>query len=65
MKAILLGILVLISACSMEIASATCEDWTWIDHESCSVDICNFEDSEYECREGVCWCCFDGECWEE
>jgi hypothetical protein len=66
-------VVVLFLSCSLEVAldadadADLCEDWTWIDEESCSADVCAEQDQEfegYECRDGVCWCCFGEECWE-
>jgi hypothetical protein len=45
-----------------------CGRWTWIDYESCDMDLCyhqGTDDAEAysECREGACWCCDDSVCW--
>lgn len=41
-----------------------CAEWSWLDHESCSADLCgDVEDGDYMCRMGECWCCDDESCW--
>lgn len=57
-------VLVLLS-CSSDVESDPCESWTWINEEGCSGDVCAEQGADgYECRDGVCWCCFGEECWE-
>jgi len=44
-----------------------CEDWTWIEEDGCSGDVCADQDQEvdgYECRDGECWCCLADDCWK-
>ena len=56
--------LVLLS-CSPEVEPDPCEEWTWIDEEGCSGDVCGNQGADsYECRDGECWCCLDEECWD-
>lgn len=56
-------IVVLLLSCSLEVEPDPCESWTWIDEESCFGDVCVDQHADdYECREGACWCCFEGVC---
>lgn len=57
---LLMGLL----GCGSEPATDPCDEWTWIEEESCLMDICGDEDAgNSECRAGECWCCNDDECW--
>lgn len=39
-------------------------DWTWIEEESCLMDVCAEQGaSDFECRHGDCWCCDGDGCW--
>lgn len=58
-------LMALLAGCG-HMAPDPCEDWDWLDHEGCSGDVCAQEPGaeSYECRDGVCWCCSDDDCWE-
>lgn len=62
----MIWLFLLLVSCSEPAYEDPCDDWNWLDHESCSGDICGeYEGSEYECRHGECWCCLENECWKE
>lgn len=58
-------ILLLLAGCTDSPEPDPCADWTWLDEEACLMDHCAEQGAEdYDCRDGVCWCCSGGECWE-
>ena len=62
----LLAIIVLVfCSCNEPEEPDPCEEWTWIEEEGCSGDVCGDQPgaSDYDCRDGECWCCDEHECW--
>jgi len=50
--------------CAPEEEIDLCNEWTWIDEESCAMEVCAEQGAdEYECRDGECWCCAGEDCW--
>lgn len=49
----LAALCMLMCACT---APDPCEDWTWIDWESCEADVCAEQGQLGECIDGECVC---------